>query len=398
MSCEKCSNIVDRKDLPHCIRTCDECGRTMYVHEPGERGKGVRIRKGDTFVMPSEFLTFSLNPLESRGQFFKHGLQWFAELIFLDSLPKKKDTIKEELERCQERSDNLLRASALLDGLNIDSKEDSEQIIKTLKDNKQSKEWWALLSGVFALCASSAIDNNDAQQAAWAAACSERCRSMQVFKEQLEEVVWMGQSARRLVHLLTIWDSNRANSDEAFWQQTLTENSYALSQVFSFPVVFIRDQAYVGGMNVDRKGAKIVDYLLSRQSSHEALLLEIKTPTTQLLGQKYRGLFRPSAELSGSIVQVLDYRKQLVDSLQEVIRDTQHELSLFHPKCVLIVGNGATQLKEDARRKSFELFRTQMKDIDIVTYDEFFRKVEVLATLFNLVREKADAEPAKTTV
>jgi len=214
---------------------------------------------------------------------------------------------------------------------------------------------------------------------------------MQIFKEHLEEVVWMGQSARRLLSLLSIWERNRENGNESFWQQTLTDNSYALSQIFSYPVVFIRDQAYVGGMNVDRKGAKIVDYLLSRQSSHEALLVEIKTPTTRLLGKKYRDHYCPSSDLTGAIVQLLDYRKQLSHSNPTTVSDARQPLSLFQPKCVLIAGNGA-QLTDNNRRDSFELFRTQMKDVDIVTYDELFRKAEILATLFNLTR-KSPAKP-----
>jgi hypothetical protein len=36
------------------------------------------------------------------------------------------------------------------------------------------------------------------------------------------------------------------------------------------------------------------------------------------------------------------------------------------------------------------LFRRNLKDVQIVTYDELFRKLEVLASLFNLVRGNAE--------
>ena len=59
---------------------------------------------------------------------------------------------------------------------------------------------------------------------------------------------------------------------------------------------------------------------------------------------------------------------------------------------MLIAGNGKIELDNDVKRRSFELFRPQLRDVEVVTYDELFRKVEVLATLFNLVRKKAENE------
>jgi hypothetical protein len=107
-------------------------------------------------------------------------------------------------------------------------------------------------------------------------------------------------------------DANRENSDEEFWQIQFNQNSYVLSQVFSVPVVFIQDKAYVGGMSVDRSDARFVDYLYSGDTSNEAILIEIKTPMTPLLGSKYRSIYRPSAELSGVLIQISDYKLSLM--------------------------------------------------------------------------------------
>lgn len=395
MTCEKCEHIVDRKDLPHCVRQCDGCGRTMYVHEPGEHGRGIRIREGDTFVIPSDWLKMSFSPLKSAGHFSRSGLQWFAKLIFLEELPNRREEIASELERIEEASDNVLRKSDLLQGLDIENPEHSERIIKILETRKDTTEWWAFLVGVFLSIVKDASEKNDVQQAIWAMACAERCRSMFVFKEHLEEVVWMGHSAQRLVDILRTWNNNKSNGNEEFWQTVFNENSYVLSQVFSVPVVFIKDRAHVGGMNIDRKEAKFVDYLFSSEFSREAMLIEIKTPKTKLLGAKYRSVHGPSAEMSGAVVQVLDYRNELVRNLEGITRDTPHKISVFNPRCVLIAGNGETQLADDLKRKSFELFRTGLKDVEVVTYDELFRKVEVLAKLFNLVRRRDSNEEAE---
>jgi hypothetical protein len=219
-------------------------------------------------------------------------------------------------------------------------------------------------------------------------ACAERCRSLLIYKQHLEEVVWMGQSAKRVVDLLATWDNNKANSDEGFWQITFRENIYALSQVFAVPLLFIEQSAYVGGMKIDRQNAKFVDYLFSQESSRETVLVEIKTPVTKLMGSKYRGTFKPSPELTGALIQALDYRRTLTSDLSSLVKETQHKLTAFAPKCVVIAGNGTEELNAPEKRRAFELFRGNSKDVEIVTYDELFRKLEILASLFNLTRTK----------
>jgi hypothetical protein len=118
-------------------------------------------------------------------------------------------------------------------------------------------------------------------------------------------------------------------------------------------------------------------------------LIEIKTPATRLLGSEYRdGIYGPSKELAGAIVQVLRYRTELVRNLRAITEERDYDLATFNPKCVLILGNAEAQLTDANMRRSFELFRGGLRDAEIVTYDELFRKVEVLAHLFNLVRTK----------
>jgi len=82
-----------------------------------------------------------------------------------------------------------------------------------------------------------------------------------------------------------------------------------------------------------------------------------------------------------------------VANLRAITENGKHKISAFSPKCVLILGNGETQLTDPDMRASFELFRGDLRDVDIVTYDELFRKAEVLARLFNLVRSKPESPP-----
>lgn len=386
MSCSSCAHLENISDLstPYVERTCAKCGRKVNLREPGDNGHGIKVEKGDQFKFPEGWLQIAANPLKGTGHLTRHGLGWFAKLIFVEEI-KKEIEITELLEESRLYADKILEDSELLADLNLESEEDAKEVIARLEKDQASLEWWALLVGTFSAIAKDAIEEQDARKAAWAARALERCRSMCVFKTHLEEVVWMGHSASRLVEVLRKWYANTTNAQEAYWQQLFKENPYVLSQLFSVPVVFIGDNAYVGGMNIDRQDAKFVDYLYATDSSNDAILVELKTPATKLLGSRYRkGVFKPSAELSGSIVQALDYRRELSRNIQSLLKDTDKKIELFNPRCVVVAGDAATELDTEVKRRSFELYRASLKDLEIVTYDELFKKAEVLATLFNL--------------
>lgn len=387
MTCESCKHLTDIKDLssPHVIRTCPDCNRKIKLREVGEKGQGIQVNKGDQFVLPVGWLKISANPLKSRGRLTRQGLEWFAKLIFIEDLPQNKDKLTSEFEKNEKYCLKQISNSPLLKDFDIENPEHSEKIFELLNSNQSTVEWWAYLFMTFNNIAEKAIVDNDAKKSAWAMGSAERCRSMCVFKDSLEEVVWMGHSARRIIDVIQKWHANKENSDEEFWQTIFNENPYVLSQLFSVPVVFIKDKAYVGGINVERQDAKFVDYLYTNESSNDAILVEIKTPKTKLVGTRYRtGVHKPSSELSGSVIQILDYRRELSQNIHTITKGTDHIIDVFSPRCVVIVGNALEELDTEKKRKSFELFRTSLKDVEIVTFDELFKKAEILATLFNL--------------
>jgi len=386
MPCASCAHLEIISDLstPYVERTCAHCGRKVNLREPGDNGHGIRVEKDDQFKFPKGWLQLAANPLQGTGHFTKHGLGWFAKLIFVEEIQQESE-VTELLEECRLYADKILEDSEILADLNLESEDDATEAIGRLQKDQASLEWWALLVGAFSAIAKDAIEEQDARKAAWATRALERCRSMCVFKTHLEEVVWMGHSAGRLVEVLRKWYANTTNALEAYWQQLFKENPYVLNQLFSVPVVFIGDNAYVGGMNIDRQDAKFVDYLYATDSSNDAILVELKTPVTKLLGSRYRkGVFKPSAELSGSVVQALDYRRELSRNVQSLLTDPDKTIELFNPRCVVVAGDAATELDTEVKRRSFELYRASLKDLEIVTYDELFKKAEVLATLFNL--------------
>jgi hypothetical protein len=390
MACKTCERIEDvtEADGPFVIRNCSDCGRPMKVREHGKHGIGLQIREGDQPVIPAAWLKVAANPLKGVGHLSKSGLDWFAGLVFGSGLETRRNDFLTALAEQNDEHGELLKQSPLLAGLDLEDPKLSDTVFNTLSAHKETPEWWLYLSCGFRVTAKDAIEKQDAPLAAWAMACAERFRSLYIFKEYFEEVVWMGHSARRLTELIHLWDANKANSDEGFWQIQFQEHSFAFTQLFSVPVTFIEDKAYVGGQGIDRNDARYVDFLFSGGSASEAILIEIKTPVAPLIEKKpYRpNVHAPSRELTGSVVQIADYRRSLILDLDSIVRNKRYDLSAFNPKAVVIIGN-SSELDDEKKKRSFELFRSRLSDVEIVTFDELFLKIERLASLFNLVRK-----------
>lgn len=172
---------------------------------------------------------------------------------------------------------------------------------------------------------------------------------------------------------------NVDNSDEEFWQQTFSQYSFILSQVFSYPIVIVNDKAYVGGKSIEDTGGTIVDFLAKNEISNNAILIEIKTPKSKLLGSKYRGVYSISSDLSGGVVQVSNYKHNLVSEYNAIARGFDFEA--FDPECLLITGNYKEELDNPEKQKSFQLFRSNLKGVQIITFDELFAKVGIMVEL-----------------
>jgi hypothetical protein len=181
--------------------------------------------------------------------------------------------------------------------------------------------------------------------------------------------------------VLKTWNANADNNDEEFWQGIFANHSYVLSQLFAYPIVFIKGKAYVGGKDLSNSGGNVVDFLFRTESSGAAVLVEIKTPQANLLGGKYRGgVFPPSADLGGAISQVLEYSESLSANLHALARPEDH-FTAARPYCVVILGNASRELVEDAKRRSFERLRERLVGVRVLTFDEVFRRIEGLISL-----------------
>ena len=165
---------------------------------------------------------------------------------------------------------------------------------------------------------------------------------------------------------------------EEEWQIFFNENPFVLNMAFGRPVIKVQDKAHVGGRTISGKGGKIADFLVKNSMTNNTAIVEIKTPQTELLSKReYRGgVVGPSADLSGAINQVLDQKYRFERAITQFKEDSRlYDLESYSVYCCLIVG---TMPVEEAQRKSFELFRGNSKDVEILTFDELLKKLDGL--------------------
>lgn len=180
--------------------------------------------------------------------------------------------------------------------------------------------------------------------------------------------------------LLEIWEINKNNNNEEFQQKLFRNNYWCISQLFYTPVIYFREKAYIGGKSIDNTGGKLVDFLYQNKITKNVSLIEIKTPETKLMGSEYRnGIYAISSELSGSINQLLSYKDEIQKNYYSVLRDGTYQL--INPKCILIIGNITGSYVNEDKKSSFEIFRKNLKDVEIATYDELFCKIELFLNL-----------------
>lgn len=46
------------------------------------------------------------------------------------------------------------------------------------------------------------------------------------------------------------------------------------------------------------------------------------------------------------------------------------------PSCVVLIGNYGAELDSSAKRRSFELYRSSLSGVSVVTYDELFDRLK----------------------
>ena len=176
---------------------------------------------------------------------------------------------------------------------------------------------------------------------------------------------------------------------ERYWQAFFSENPFVLNLAFGYPIIKVQEQASIGGRKFSGMGDRITDFLAKNALTNNAALFEIKTPHTNLFNKRLfrSGIYSPSSDLSGAVNQALVQKYEF----QEQIAQLKHnsgisDIESYSVTCCLIIGKAPTDRDQ---LKSFELFRGNSKDVEIITFDELLKKLEQLRDF--LTSEESDS-------
>jgi hypothetical protein len=378
--CADCGASLVAPDAPHAKGTCAKCGRERFT---GPGPDGVQVQQGDTFVLPEGFLKISFDPRKGNGQFTRHGIAWFARHLFGERMPESADAVEASLDGYIEAAEAALEASSLLADLDLDTEDGMAVALERAGEDGQSPEFWAMRIGAFGARAKKAIAAGDVSEATWASHQVGLCWCIFQFIEHMADLMWRGYRSFGLDELeaaVAFWDGADKGESEEFWQAALSKHSFVLSQLFAAPTILIEEKPYVGGKEVGNVGGSLADFLLQNSLTESVTVIEIKRPDTPLVGEEYRQrIFAPSAELAGAVAQAQRHRDLLVKQFN-ALTEGKADFWPYDPLAVIILGDTAAIHGEDQRR-SFELFRRGLKDIQVVTFDEVFGQARALLEL-----------------
>ncbi|MEX1378420.1 MAG: Shedu immune nuclease family protein [Eubacteriales bacterium] len=173
---------------------------------------------------------------------------------------------------------------------------------------------------------------------------------------------------------------NLTNANEEFWQTTFKQNPHILFSVIPLMGQIIQSQPYFGGKAITNINGNVGDFLY-KYGENNCGIVEIKTPLSRLIDKtSYRsGVYAPSKDLLGSIVQIKTQRDSFMKEYYAIKGKSTEDCIYYEgyePSCYIITGDNSNFDKDEKR--SFELFRRELRDINIITYNELIHKLELI--------------------
>lgn len=178
---------------------------------------------------------------------------------------------------------------------------------------------------------------------------------------------------------IEVWKEQRIEKKEVFWHRLLKKYSWLLSLIINEPAIILENEAYVGGKSLKNDGGNVIDFIYQNKLSKNVALIEIKTPHTTILGKKYRNTYTLSPEFTGAVNQLLNYRDNFQKNYYTLKHNSDLQFTLIAPNAYLIIGSH--ELMNKGEKDCFELYRKNLSNITIITFDELFEKAFFVLTM-----------------
>lgn len=210
------------------------------------------------------------------------------------------------------------------------------------------------------------------------------------------------QHRREVVATMRTWleddavfdvEKDSAGGPECAWQRLLEANPWVLGIGLGGQLLTSWDkdklEKVVVGSDIKTVGKRVDALLRTNGLVRSLAFAEIKHHRTELLAEEYRsGVWRPSNELAGAVVQVQQTVRMAVRDLGDYIEDSAEDGSrtgtgtfVVRPRSFLIVGSLSQLLGDgggpvDDKVHSFELFRRNLHEPEVITFDELIARAE----------------------
>jgi hypothetical protein len=168
------------------------------------------------------------------------------------------------------------------------------------------------------------------------------------------------------------------------WQKFFEANDWIFGHGLDYRFLVTEVvQPNVGGTNVTGKGGQKGDFLLGSSGDVRfSVLVEIKTPDTPLLGKtKYRnGAWKIGEELADGASQMQANVEAWTRTATQVENEEWSDetgVITVQPKGILVIGH-LRQLDRKTKVRTFERFRQNLWNPEIITYDELRDRAKFL--------------------
>ena len=195
-----------------------------------------------------------------------------------------------------------------------------------------------------------------------------RKKSLEIFKEELGKATW----------------------DERRWQKFFEENPWIFGYGLNYQYLkILQREAHISSVDLDGKNEVIGDFLMAHKFT---VLVELKRPDTKLFGDKIERseTWKLSNELHYAVSQILAQKAEWQIKSRSTNFDTTGKRiteETYDPKTILIIGNTeqfAGDSKESTiKARTFELFRRNSRNIEILTFDELYERADYIVNQKN---------------
>ncbi len=179
-----------------------------------------------------------------------------------------------------------------------------------------------------------------------------------------------------------------SRSEEKVWQYFFEKNQWIFGYGLDYRFQeILQNEVHLSEAEMNGSNSVIGDYLLG--DKFFTTFIEIKKPSTQLFSvEKNRSnSWRLSNDLIDSVSQILEQKASGLIRLddQQYINGEPLKQKAYDSKVILIIGNWSELKKSnstqesDIKKKTFELFRRDSRNIEILTYDELYERACFIA-------------------